>query len=119
MKSHCRNTSIINIASTAGKTGIGSNIAYCASKAGIITMTKSLARSLGPKIRVNSVAPGLVETKMTKSWKNYHKNTIKKSPMKKETTPDDIANVVISLADKMHLINGECLIVDSGTHLNN
>ena len=52
---------IINIASIAGFTGIGSNIAYCASKAGLINLTKTLARALSPKIRVNCIAPGLMK----------------------------------------------------------
>ena len=52
---------IINIASVAGTTGNGSNIAYCALKAGLINMTKSLARSLAP-IRVNAISPGLIDT---------------------------------------------------------
>src|SRR5438552_5710812 len=56
---------IINIASVAGLTGRGSSIGYCASKAGVISVTKSLAMALAPEILVNAVAPGFVETRWT------------------------------------------------------
>ena len=60
--------SIVNTASVAGLTGVGSSIAYSASKAGIINLTKSPARGLAPEVRVNAVAPGFVETEWTRSW---------------------------------------------------
>ena len=59
---------VVNVSSLAGRMAGGSNIAYCASKAGLDNMTLSLARALAPEIRVVSVAPGLVDTEFTKAW---------------------------------------------------
>lgn len=118
LESSGNNSCIVNIASTAGLTGIGSNIAYCASKSGVITMTKSLARVLGPNIRVNAVSPGLVKTKMTKDWASYHEETKTKSPLNKETSPDGVANVVLSIVEDLIYINGENILVDTGINLN-
>jgi 3-oxoacyl-[acyl-carrier protein] reductase len=118
LKNSQKQSNIINIASTAGITGIGSNIAYCASKAGLITMTKSFARSFGPKIRVNSVSPGLVKTEVTKSWKSYWNITREKSPLRVEMTPEGIADVVISIVENMEYVNGENIVVDTGINLN-
>ena len=109
------NCSIINISSTAGISGMGSNIAYCAAKAGTINMTKSLARMAGPNIRVNSVAPGLTETDMTKSAPlSYKRKQIKNSPLNRIAQPEDIANVVFCLAEKMNFVNGQTIVVDGG-----
>jgi 3-oxoacyl-[acyl-carrier protein] reductase len=71
---------VVNISSVAGQTGIGSNVAYCASKAAMDAMTKSLARALAPQIRVVSVSPGWVEAHMPSAstpqcWKSNAKNT--------------------------------------------
>ena len=109
---------IINISSIAGFTGIGSNIAYCASKAGLINMTKTMARALAPKIRVNCIAPGLMMTNMTKDWHEFHDAAIKKSPLGKEATPEDVAKTAIALARDLILVNGECIKVDGGQSLN-
>jgi len=113
------NNCIINISSIAGFTGLGSNIIYCASKAGLISFTKSFARAFGDKVRVNSVAPGLTETNMTQSGpKIYKENEIKNTPMKKIAVPNDISDVVISLVTEMKFINGQTIIVDGGRFLN-
>jgi len=101
---------IINIASTAGLTGIGSNVAYSASKAGVINMTKSLSRILHPNIRVNCVSPGLTETRLTKDWKSYKKEVIAKSGRLVDI--NDIAKTVYSLAEERIKANGECIIID-------
>ena len=106
-------SSMVNISSIAGYTGVGSNIAYCAAKAGITAMTKSFARSLGPNIRVNSVAPGLVETKMSQDWTDYLALTREKSPLKKLTDKNDIARAALLLA-QTGSITGETIVVDSG-----
>ena len=93
--------SVVNISSIAGKTGIGSSIAYAASKGALNTMTLSLAKALGPEIRVNTVCPGFIGT----GWfeNRFGKETfdrIKKdqesiTPLNKAGTPDDIADSAV------------------------
>lgn len=109
---------IINIASTAGINAKGSNIAYCASKAGVINLTKSLARALAPKIRVNCIAPGLVMTKLTESWTEFHEQNRKLRPLEKDTMPEDIANIALAIAKYYGAVTGECITVDGGRYLN-
>lgn len=109
---------IINIASIAATTANGSNIAYCALKSALVNMTKSMARALGPKIRVNSISPGLIETELTKSWKEYANEQIAKSALKKLAMPEDIAEVSWSLCSHMKMVTGQDLIVDGGRVIN-
>jgi 3-oxoacyl-[acyl-carrier protein] reductase len=109
---------VVNIASIAALTAVGSNIAYCASKAALVNMTMSLARALAPKIRVNAISPGLTETGLMKGWKAYKAEQLKKTPLKRLATGDDIANVVIALATSLSYITGENIIVDGGRVLN-
>lgn len=110
-----RDGCIINITSIAGYNGVGSNIAYCAAKAGVICMTKSLARALGPNIRVNSVAPGLTETEMTLSApSHYREEQVQITPLDRLATPDDIAQTVISLIHDMTFVNGKTIVIDGG-----
>jgi len=103
---------IINIASIAGLTGQGSNIAYCASKAALINITKSLARSLAP-IRVNAISPGMIETGFVKFPDGYTENTVLKTPLNRSGQPIDIAEVAWSLI-KSKFITGENIVVDGG-----
>lgn len=107
---------IVNITSIAAYSGIGSNIAYCAAKAGVTSMTKSLARALGPKkIRVNSIAPGLTETKMTDSSPpSYRDEQIRATPLGRIATPQDIANATYALVHEMKFVNGKTIIADGG-----
>jgi 3-oxoacyl-[acyl-carrier protein] reductase len=110
---------IINIASTAAFSGMGSNIAYCAAKAGVVNMTKSMARAFGPKIRVNCIAPGLTETEMTASGpKEYLKENIKHTPLKRIATPIDVSNMALNLVDNMNFVTGQTIVVDGGKSLN-
>lgn len=109
------NCSIISISSIAAYNGIGSNIAYCAAKAGIVVMTKSLARILAPNIRVNAVAPGLTETDMTESGPgSYRSEQIDMTPLGRIATPEDIADTVFSLEHDLKFVNGKTIIVDGG-----
>ncbi|SVC95369.1 uncharacterized protein METZ01_LOCUS348223, partial [marine metagenome] len=88
--------SIVNIASIASITATGSNIAYCAMKAAVVNMTKSLARVLAP-IRVNAISPGLVDTELTKEWEDYRKKQIDLTPLRILTTTKDVSNEVLHL----------------------
>jgi len=103
---------IINIASIAGITGKGSNIAYCASKSALINITKSLARSLAP-VRVNSISPGLIETDFVQFPDGYIPQTISNTPLKRIGKPKDIADVAFSLVESK-FITGENILVDGG-----
>ncbi|MCX6741828.1 MAG: SDR family NAD(P)-dependent oxidoreductase [Candidatus Pacearchaeota archaeon] len=109
--------SIINISSTNGEhTYHPDSIDYSASKAGVINLTKSLAMELGPNIRVNSVAPGWVDTDMNKELpENYLKKELQRIYLKRIAKPEEIAKAVLFLAsDDASYVNGITLIVDGG-----
>tara|TARA_B100000575_G_scaffold27000_1_gene18217 strand:- start:24254 stop:24991 length:738 start_codon:yes stop_codon:yes gene_type:complete len=108
-------SSIINISSIAGYNATGSNIAYCAAKAGVNSLTKSFAKILGPNIRVNGIAPGLTETEMTMNGpKEYYENQTSITPLGRIARPEDIADVAFSLVEDMKFINGKTIVVDGG-----
>ena len=114
---------IVNVSSVAGLAGIGSSIAYAASKGALNTLTLSLARSLGPAIRVNAVCPGMVKTRWLQQGlgaERYERTlaSIEKStPLKQASTPDDIAEPVVWLLDAAAHVTGEVITVDAGLHL--
>jgi 3-oxoacyl-[acyl-carrier protein] reductase len=104
---------IINISSIAGTTGIGSSIAYCASKAGVICLTKSLARTLAPEIQVNTIAPGFVDTRWTADWPEFKKMHEEATPLKRVATVEDIAEAALFLV-RSDFVTGQIIIVDGG-----
>ncbi len=106
--------SIVNIASVDGTMAAYDTIAYAASKAALINLTKSLAANLGPKnIRVNAVAPGWVETEMTKDTMPDESTYM--TPLGRNASAQDIANVVDFLvSDKSSFVSGEVITVDGG-----
>lgn len=109
------NGSIINIASVAGIKGTGSSIPYAASKGGVITLTKSLARVLAPEIRVNAVAPGLVETRWIQGWDDVdqaRQQAIREMRMGRILTPEDVAEVVLFLATQASMVTGQTIVID-------
>ena len=106
---------IVNISSIAATLGIGSNIAYCASKAALDTMTKSMARALAPAIRVLSVAPGLVKTDVTDNFDPaWLENYLHSTPLKRMVPSEDIALAVIAAAVYLPSSTGIVLPVDAG-----
>lgn len=109
---------VVNISSVAGLHGLGSNVAYCASKAALDTMTKSLGRALAPEIRVVSVAPGMVETEfveqMNPKWVEQQKLL---TPMKRFATVEDVAQTVLAVATHMTFSTGCIIQVDGGRPL--
>ena len=105
---------IINIASIAALTATGSNMAYCAMKAGLVNLTKSLARALAPYIRVNAISPGLTDTELIKGWKEYKADQLRKTPLGRLGACEDIANTVFSLAESLTYVTGQNIIVDGG-----
>lgn len=107
---------ILNISSHAGIRPKGASIPYSASKAALNHMTKLLAVSLAPQIRVNAIAPGLVETPMSKAWTTARKLWEERSPMGRGAQPEEIAQVA-SMLVASHYLTGEILIVDGGLNL--
>ena len=106
---------IVNISSIAGIYGIGSNVAYCASKAALDSMTRSLARALAPAIRVVSVSPGFVEGEYTKSFDpEFLKNQRDNTPMGRFATGNDVANAVFALTNALTFSTGNIITVDGG-----
>jgi NAD(P)-dependent dehydrogenase (short-subunit alcohol dehydrogenase family) len=115
---------VVNTASIAGVLGIGSSVPYAASKGALITMTISLARALAPKIRVNAVCPGYIDTPWfgrampPEALERLRQGVAAASPLKVASTAEDIAGAAVFLASPAaRHITGESLIVDAGTHL--
>jgi 3-oxoacyl-[acyl-carrier protein] reductase len=109
---------VVNISSVAAITGIGSNVAYCASKAAVDSMTRSLARALAPKIRVVSVSPGWVLGEYAKSVDPaYLKMQEDLTPLSRLATPEDVANTVYALATYLTFTTGSIIPVDGGRPL--
>ena len=108
---------IINLSSISGIAGTAGQANYAASKGGIISMTRSLARELGPMgIRVNAVAPGLIETEMIAGMKQEMvEKVVKGSALGRIGKPEEVAEAVAFLAsDRAAYITGHCLVVDGG-----
>lgn len=109
---------VINISSVAAVTGIGSNVAYCASKAALDSMTRSLARALAPKIRVVSVSPGWVwgdyASRMAPA---YIQEQIDKTPLGRIAQPEDVAAAVLAVATQLTFSTGCIIPVDGGRPL--
>jgi len=109
---------ICNTASIAGVMGSGSSIPYATSKAGLINLTRSLARTLAPEIRVNAVAPGFVDSPWNKDWPSDRKQvSIERTPLKRACTPADIAETIFFLCAGAAMITGQTVIVDGGLTL--
>jgi NAD(P)-dependent dehydrogenase (short-subunit alcohol dehydrogenase family) len=115
---------VVNTASIAGVTGIGSSVPYSASKGALVTLTLSLARALAPKIRVNAICPGFIDTpwfgrgmsadRVARLREGFAAST----PLKVASTAEDVAGAAIFFASPAaRHITGETLLVDAGTHL--
>jgi NAD(P)-dependent dehydrogenase (short-subunit alcohol dehydrogenase family) len=115
---------VVNTASIAGVTGIGSSVPYAASKGALITMTLSLARALAPKIRVNAICPGFIDT----PWfgRGFSSDRVDRmrdavaasTPLKAVSTAEDIAGAAVFLASPASRhVTGETLLADAGSHL--
>ena len=108
--------SVVNIGTHAGVRPKGSSIPYAASKAALHHVTKLLALSLGPDVRVNAVAPGLVETPMTANWPDMLETWKARSPMRRPAKPEEIADLVAALAANRY-VTGEIVLADGGLNL--
>ncbi len=108
---------IVNMASIAGLTGLGSSIAYSASKAAAISVNKSLARVLAPEVRVNAVAPGIVTTRWVEGQDAHIERLAAGTPLQRVATPEDVAEVAYSLIAHAGFVTGQTVIVDGGNFI--
>jgi 3-oxoacyl-[acyl-carrier protein] reductase len=117
------NGSVVNVSSIAGALGIGSSVAYVASKGAVNAMTLHLARALAPEVRVNAVCPGLITTrwfvdgvgseKAGKIRAQYEKTV----PLNTACTAEDVAEAIVWLVTGARTVTGELVLLDSGMHL--
>lgn len=107
---------VINVSSHAGVRPKGASIPYAATKAALNHVTRLLAISLAPDIRVNAVAPGLVDTPLTADWTEAQKLWRERAPMRRAASPEDIAQAVSMLIES-HYLTGEVLLSDGGLNL--
>lgn len=105
--------SVVNITSIAGVRPTGSSIPYAASKAALNHLTQLLANVVGPQVRVNAVAPGLIRTPWTEGWGPLHDAMAQRAPLGRSGEPDDIAEVVADVAAARYL-TGSVVVVDGG-----
>jgi 3-oxoacyl-[acyl-carrier protein] reductase len=119
-----RASTVVNVSSVAGISGIGSSVAYAASKGALNTMTLSLARALAPLIRVNAVCPGYIDTPWFTKGRGVdgaakvRNAVVAKVPLKRASTAEDVAGVVCFLATQQSSnMTGEVLQIDAGAHL--
>ena len=114
--------SVVNIASIAGVMGIGSSVAYAASKGALINMTKSLARALGP-IRINAICPGFIQGDWLRgglgdeAYELTKKSIEDKAPLSLTCTPRQVAETTFHFMTESVTVTGETLILDGGMHL--
>lgn len=114
---------IVNVSSIAGVLGIGSSVAYVMSKGALNSLTLHLARQLAPEIRVNAVCPGLITSRWFTDGLGQEaferiKTTVENSaPLKRASTPEDVAEAIVWLATGARTITGELLLLDGGVHL--
>jgi 3-oxoacyl-[acyl-carrier protein] reductase len=109
---------VVNVSSLAARSASGSNLAYSASKAAVDNLTLGLARALAPKIRVLSVAPGLVETQFTSGWDPaVRRRYLERTPLGRLATPEDVALAVLAAATHLPATTGAVIPVDGGRPL--
>lgn len=107
---------VVNVSSLAGERPTGSSIPYACSKAALSHMTRLLANTLGPDVRVNAVAPGLVDTPWTADWDAVRSFITTQAPLRRTATPEDVAEVILGLL-RSRYVTGEVVLVDGGVHL--
>ena len=116
------NPSVVNISSIAGIKGIGSCLAYASSKGALNTMTKSMARNLGP-IRVNAICPGFIQGDWLRKgmgdgmYNAARDNLTKNTPLGLTVTPEQVAQGIYTFIDTNKVVTGETMLMDGGHHL--
>ncbi|MEJ8827266.1 SDR family oxidoreductase [Variovorax humicola] len=115
--------SIVNVSSIAGALGIGSSVAYIASKGAVNSLTLHLARALAPEIRVNAVCPGMITTRWfvdgigEENFQKLKAQYEQSTPLGRACTAEDVAESVLWLVEGARTVTGELILLDSGTHL--
>jgi len=115
--------SVVNVSSVAGLLGTGSSMAYAASKAALNSLTFSLARVLGPEVRVNAVCPGYVDTPWQTDAHGVEKARLAAEryaamvPLRDYAKPEDVAETIVWLIEGARQVTGETLFVDGGMHI--
>jgi 3-oxoacyl-[acyl-carrier protein] reductase len=114
---------IVNVASIAGVRGVGSSIAYAASKGALLTMTQSMARVMGPEVRVNAVCPGFIQGEWlekgigTENYNKVRQSYEDAAPLNLTCTAESVANSIVSFATGHSVVTGQYLILDGGHYL--
>jgi 3-oxoacyl-[acyl-carrier protein] reductase len=109
---------VLNISSIAAQTAMGSNVMYCASKAAVDNMTKSLARALAPAVRVLSISPGLSDTEFVKSLdQRWRDEQAQRTPLQRLAYPEEVAAAVVAAATHLTFTTGAVIPVDGGRPL--
>ena len=114
---------VVNVSSIAGALGIGSSVAYIASKGAINAMTLHLARAMAPQVRVNAVCPGLVTSRWfvdgigQEAYEKVKAGYERGTPLGRACTPEDVAEAVLWLVDGARTVTGELILLDAGLHL--
>ncbi len=114
---------IVNVSSVAGAGGGGSCIPYAASKAGVNVITKSLARVLGPEIRINTIAPGFIEGRWLRgglgedTYEAGRQRLTETAPLRGVATPETCADAIVALIERSIFVTGQTLTVDGGATL--
>lgn len=109
---------IVNVSSTAAFTGVGSNIAYVASKAGLDVMGKALARVMAPQVRVLTVSPGAVDSSFVPGrGADFNARVAAATPLKRVGLPEDVAAAIEACATTLRFATGQVIVVDGGRTL--
>lgn len=107
---------VVNVTSIAGLRATGSSIPYAVSKAALNHLTVLLANVVGPEVRMNAVAPGLVRTPWTESWGPVHDLFAERAPLGRSGEPADVAEVIVDVAAARY-VTGQVIVVDGGVTL--
>lgn len=109
---------VVNVGSIAGRTGHGSNVAYCAAKAGLDVMAVSLGRALAPAIRVLNVSPGVVDTGFVPGRDDtFNERAAKTTPLRRIGQAQDVADAIVACATSLRFATGTTIVVDGGRQL--
>lgn len=114
---------VVNVSSVAGALGIGSSVAYIASKGALNALTLHLARAIAPEVRVNAVCPGLITSRWFKDglgeegYQQVKAATEASTPLQRASSPEDIAQAIVWLIEGAPTMTGELLMLDAGMHL--
>ena len=111
-----QNAHIINISSIAGVRATGSSIPYAISKAAVNHLTKLLANAAGPNVRVNAIAPGLINTPRTEGWQDIQTHFTERTALQSAGNPEDIAELTLGIL-RANYLTGEIIVCDGGYQL--